>query len=82
MRTAILDVVAWTPLVDRESPVTWRGPVTEADRCERRPRMPCARDCANYLRFYMTRLRQKLEPEPSRPRHLLTEPGLGYRFQP
>ena len=34
------------------------------------------------LRFYLNRLRRKLEPEPGRPRHLITEPGLGYRFQP
>jgi two-component system KDP operon response regulator KdpE len=37
---------------------------------------------SSYLRFYLSRLRQKLEPEPSRPRQLLTEPGMGYRFQP
>jgi len=36
----------------------------------------------NYLRFHMARLRRKLEDNPSRPRHLLTEPGMGYRFQP
>lgn len=36
----------------------------------------------NYLRLYMAQLRRKLEPEPARPRHLLTEPGLGYRLQP
>ncbi|ACU70941.1 two component transcriptional regulator, winged helix family [Catenulispora acidiphila DSM 44928] len=36
----------------------------------------------SYLRFYLARLRQKLEPEPSTPRQLLTEPGMGYRFQP
>jgi two-component system, OmpR family, KDP operon response regulator KdpE len=36
----------------------------------------------NYLRFYLAKLRQKLEPEPSRPKQLLTEPGMGYRFQP
>jgi two-component system, OmpR family, KDP operon response regulator KdpE len=36
----------------------------------------------NYLRFHMARLRRKLEEDPSRPRHLLTEPGMGYRFQP
>ncbi|HEV7193928.1 MAG TPA: response regulator [Jatrophihabitantaceae bacterium] len=36
----------------------------------------------SYLRIYMAQLRRKLEPEPSRPRHLLTEPGMGYRFQP
>jgi two-component system KDP operon response regulator KdpE len=29
---------------------------------------------------YMAQLRRKLEPDPARPRHLLTEPGLGYRF--
>ena len=34
----------------------------------------------NYLRVYMAQLRRKLEPDPSSPRHLLTEPGLGYRF--
>jgi two-component system, OmpR family, KDP operon response regulator KdpE len=30
----------------------------------------------------MGQLRRKLEPDPGRPRHLLTEPGMGYRFQP
>jgi two-component system KDP operon response regulator KdpE len=34
----------------------------------------------NYLRVYMAQLRRKLEPDPARPRHLLTEPGMGYRF--
>ena len=34
----------------------------------------------NYLRVYVARLRRKLEPDPSRPRYLLTEPGMGYRF--
>jgi two-component system KDP operon response regulator KdpE len=34
------------------------------------------------LRLYMTQLRRKLEADPGRPRHLLTEPGMGYRFQP
>ncbi len=36
----------------------------------------------NYLRFHMARLRRKLEDNPSRPRYLLTEPGMGYRYQP
>ena len=36
---------------------------------------------ANYLRVYVAHLRRKLEPDPSRPRYLLTEPGMGYRFQ-
>jgi two-component system, OmpR family, KDP operon response regulator KdpE len=34
------------------------------------------------LRFYMAQLRRKLEPDTSRPKHLLTEPGMGYRFEP
>jgi two-component system KDP operon response regulator KdpE len=36
----------------------------------------------NYLRLYMTQIRRKLEPDPSRPRYFLTEPGMGHRFQP
>jgi two-component system, OmpR family, KDP operon response regulator KdpE len=36
---------------------------------------------SHYLRVYLAQLRRKLEPEPSRPRHLLTEPGMGYRFE-
>jgi two-component system, OmpR family, KDP operon response regulator KdpE len=37
---------------------------------------------AHYLRVYMAGLRRKLEPDPSAPRYLLTEPGMGYRFCP
>ena len=37
---------------------------------------------SNYLRVYLAQLRRKLEPEPSRPRYLLTESGMGYRFSP
>ena len=36
----------------------------------------------NYLRVYMAQLRRKLEHDPSHPSHLITEPGLGYRFDP
>ena len=36
----------------------------------------------NYLRVYMAQLRRKLEPDPSRPRYFITEPGMGYRFEP
>jgi two-component system, OmpR family, KDP operon response regulator KdpE len=39
-------------------------------------------DAAGNLRLYMAQLRRKLEPDPSRPRWLITEPGMGYRFQP
>lgn len=35
---------------------------------------------AQYLRVYMAQLRRKLESDPARPRHLRTEPGVGYRF--
>ena len=35
----------------------------------------------HYLRIYMGHLRQKLEADPAQPRHLLTETGVGYRFQ-
>jgi two-component system KDP operon response regulator KdpE len=34
----------------------------------------------NYLRVYIAQLRRKLEPDPAHPRHLITEPGMGYRF--
>lgn len=37
---------------------------------------------SGYLRIYLGALRKKLEAEPSRPRHLITEPGIGYRFVP
>jgi two-component system KDP operon response regulator KdpE len=43
---------------------------------------PGYEDAGGNLRLYMTQLRRKLEPHPARPRWLLTEPGLGYRFQP
>jgi two-component system KDP operon response regulator KdpE len=36
----------------------------------------------SYLRIFIAQLRRKLEPEPNRPRYLITEPGMGYRFQP
>jgi two-component system KDP operon response regulator KdpE len=35
----------------------------------------------NYLRLYLAQIRRKLEPEPSRPRYFVTEPGMGYRFE-
>jgi two-component system KDP operon response regulator KdpE len=37
---------------------------------------------SGYLRLYIAQLRKKLEPDPARPRYILTEPGMGYRFQP
>jgi len=45
-------------------------------------RGPKYEDAAHYLRQYMAQLRRKIEADPARPRHLLTEPGMGYRFAP
>jgi two-component system KDP operon response regulator KdpE len=36
---------------------------------------------SHYLRVYMAQLRRKLEDDPARPRYLITEPGMGYRFE-
>ncbi|ADO49369.1 two-component system response regulator KdpE [[Enterobacter] lignolyticus] len=41
---------------------------------------PNAVEHSHYLRIYMGHLRQKLEMDPARPQHLLTETGIGYRF--
>jgi len=35
----------------------------------------------NYLRVYMSQIRQKLEADPAHPAHIITEPGMGYRFE-
>ncbi|WP_329363761.1 response regulator [Streptomyces sp. NBC_00669] len=43
---------------------------------------PSYRTETNYLRVYMAQLRRKLEDDPTRPRHFVTEPGMGYRFEP
>jgi two-component system KDP operon response regulator KdpE len=36
----------------------------------------------NYLRVYLAQIRRKLEPDPAKPRYFVTEPGIGYRFEP
>jgi two-component system KDP operon response regulator KdpE len=43
---------------------------------------PGYQDATGNLRLYMAQLRRKLEPDPARPHWLLTEPGMGYRYQP
>lgn len=43
---------------------------------------PNAVEHSHYLRIYMGHLRQKLEVDPTQPRHLITETGVGYRFMP
>ena len=42
---------------------------------------PQYEDEAHYLRVFIGQLRRKIEPNPSRPRYLLTEPGIGYRLR-
>ena len=41
-----------------------------------------AQEQPEYLRVFMGQLRKKLEPDPSNPRYLVTEPWVGYRFNP
>jgi two-component system KDP operon response regulator KdpE len=43
---------------------------------------PAYDEQTNYLRVYLAQLRRKLEPTPAQPRYLVTEPGVGYRFEP
>jgi two-component system KDP operon response regulator KdpE len=43
---------------------------------------PAYENEAHYLRVYVAQLRRKLEPDPAHPVHLITEPGMGYRFEP
>ena len=42
---------------------------------------PAYADETHYLRVHMTHVRRKLEPDPTRPRYFITEPGTGYRFE-
>ena len=60
------------------TPASWSA----AAGCSPRSGGPDTSSSTNYLRFHMARLRRKLEDDPARPRHLLTEPGMGYRYQP
>jgi two-component system KDP operon response regulator KdpE len=42
---------------------------------------PAHAEQTHYLRVHMAQLRQKIEAEPARPRFIVTEPGIGYRFR-
>ncbi len=43
---------------------------------------PSYEEETNYLRVYMAQIRRKLEPDPAQPVYFVTEPGMGYRFEP
>jgi two-component system, OmpR family, KDP operon response regulator KdpE len=43
---------------------------------------PRYREETNYLRVFIAQIRRKLEPDPAHPRYFITEPGMGYRYQP
>ena len=60
------------------TPASWSAAAGCSPRCGG----PATSRCSHYLRFHMAGLRRKLEDDPARPHHLLTEPGMGYRFQP
>lgn len=72
------------------TPTEWRlvevlvrnpGRLITTQQLIRSIRGPHYEDAAHYLRQYMAQLRRKLEENPARPRHLITEPGMGYRLQ-
>jgi two-component system, OmpR family, KDP operon response regulator KdpE len=73
------------------TPTEWRlleillsapGQLVSSDRLLGEVWGPGFERSTHYLRFHMAGLRRKLEDDPHRPRHLLTEPGKGYRYQP
>jgi two-component system, OmpR family, KDP operon response regulator KdpE len=73
------------------TPTEWRlleillgapGQLVGSDRLLNEVWGPGFERSTHYLRFHMAGLRRKLEDDPHRPRHLLTEPGMGYRYQP
>ncbi len=80
----------------RRRPCASRRPSTTSSRCSRATSAGSSRSSTplrevwgpgyeretHYLRVYVAQLRRKLEPDPTRPRHLVTEPGLGYRLDP
>jgi two-component system, OmpR family, KDP operon response regulator KdpE len=91
-----IDLVAHTVAVDGAevhlTPIEWqllRTLATRPDRTLTHRQLFAAAwpgrmhgDAQHYLRVHMTHLRRKLEREPARPRHIVTELGVGYRFVP
>jgi len=91
-----IDLVAHTVVVDGAevhlTPIEWqllRTLATKPDRTLTHRQLFVAAwpgrmhgDAQHYLRVHMTHLRRKLEREPARPKHIVTELGVGYRFVP
>jgi two-component system KDP operon response regulator KdpE len=79
-----LDTVHLTPTEWRMVEVLLRRPgaLTSATELLTAMRGSAEHTERSYLRIYMQQLRRKLEVDPARPRFLITEPGLGYRFVP
>ena len=61
--------------------VRHRGQLVSQQRLLREVWGPEHEHATNYLRVYLAQLRRKLEPDPTRPRYFITEPGLGYRLE-
>jgi len=89
--TIVADGAAGAPEPLHLTPTEWRlleillgapGQLVSSDRLLREVWGPGFERSTHYLRFHMAGLRRKLEDDPHRPRHLLTEPGMGYRYQP
>ena len=78
-RTMHLTRLEWQLL---EALITEPGKLISQRQLLERVWGPTYRTETQYIRQYMAQLRRKFEPDPTRPRHLLTEPGMGYRFQP
>ncbi|GHS86220.1 DNA-binding response regulator [Actinomycetota bacterium] len=89
-----VDLAARTVLRDGErvrlTPTEWhvlevlvraRGKLVTQRELLREVWGPAYEQETGYLRVYLAQLRRKLEPDPARPRHLVTEPGIGYRFE-
>jgi two-component system, OmpR family, KDP operon response regulator KdpE len=73
----------------RLTPTEWRlleilarnaGRIVTQNELLRELRGPDLDRESHYLRVYLAQLRRKLEPDPARPRHLITDPGIGYRL--
>ena len=78
---AMTEFMARVNAAARHSNLTEPEPVVTIGRVSVDPNQIVRLTPSSYLRIYTQQLRRKLEPDPANPRHLLTEPGLGYRYR-